>query len=260
MHLSFHFVYLRFASSCNVNDANLSLLTFFVFLFSLLAHCINSFKSTESYYCVVLVDLSSSSLPSLNVQFTDSSSQPLLFNNLNSGIFVKLTILRHSVKLCSFNFHESNTPYYFLPPKLNFSSSCISLLFPNFSSVSMWRHSVQPWTYVSKQSQFTSPLDVYEPFSSSTLPKLRIATLNARSVCNKSAVISDHILSDKLDIICLAGTWINYGELSNLFASSFFPPNYLLSQCYGRPRSMHDSSLAIISHKSTHHTSISVPI
>ena len=39
----------------------------------------------------------------------------------------------------------------------------------------------------------TSPLDVYEPFSSPSYAKLRIATLNARSISNKSAVICDHI-------------------------------------------------------------------
>ena len=124
----------------------------------------------------------------------------------------------------------------------------------------METYSAQPWTYVSKQSNFTSPLDVYEPFSSPTLPKLRIATLNARSVCNKSAVISDHKLSDKLNIICLTETWINYGEFSNSFASSFLPQNYTLSQYHGRPRLMHDNGLVIISHKSTHHTSISMPV
>ena len=106
---------------------------------------------------------------------------------------------------------------------------------------------------------FTSPLDVYEPFSSPTLPKLRIGTLNARCVCNKSAVISDHILSNKLDIICLTEKWVDDGEFSNSFASSLFLPNNSLFQYYGRTRSMQDGGLAIISHKSVHHTSISMP-
>ena len=105
-----------------------------------------------------------------------------------------------------------------------------------------------------------SPLDVYEPFSSPALPKLRIATLNARSVCNKSAVISDHILHNKLDILCLTETWVNDGEFSNSFASSLLPPNYSLSQYYGRPRPMRGGGLAIINHKSIHHTSLSMPV
>ena len=106
---------------------------------------------------------------------------------------------------------------------------------------------------------FTFSLDVYELFSSSILHKLRIATLNARSVCNKSAVISDYILSHKINIICLTETWINDGEFSNSFASSLLPPNYSLSQYYGRPRFMHGSGIAITSHKSIHHISISMP-
>jgi exonuclease III len=107
---------------------------------------------------------------------------------------------------------------------------------------------------------FASLLDVYEPFSSPTLPKLRIATLNARSLCNKSAVISDHILHNKLDILCVTETWVNDGEFSNSFASSLLPPNYSLSQYYGRPRPIRGGGLAIFSHKSIHHTSISMPV
>ena len=96
---------------------------------------------------------------------------------------------------------------------------------------------------------FTSPLVVYEPFSSSTPPKLRIATLNSRYVCNKSAVISDHILYNKLNIICLTETWINDGEFSNAFASSLLPPNYSLSKYYERPYPMCGGDFVIISHK-----------
>ena len=106
----------------------------------------------------------------------------------------------------------------------------------------------------------TSPLDVYEPFSSPTHLELRIATLNARFVCNKSAVIYDHILAIKLDIICLTETWINDGEFSNSFASSLLPPNYSLSQNCGRPHPKRRAGLAIINRKSIHHTSISMPI
>ena len=70
------------------------------------------------------------------------------------------------------------------------------------------------------------------------------------TVCNKSAVISDYILSNKLDIIYLTETWIDVGEFSNSFTSSFVSPNYLLSQYYERPHPMHGGILAIINHKS----------
>ena len=135
-----------------------------------------------------------------------------MLNYLNSRTSFKLTIVLLSVKLRSSSFHESNTPYYFLPPKLKFRPvvlcKCflISLLFlcediqPNPGPMS-----------VSSQN-CTSPLNVYEPFSSPSLPNLRIATLNARSVYNKFAVIFDHMLFNKLDIICLTETWINDGE------------------------------------------------
>ena len=57
---------------------------------------------------------------------------------------------------------------------------------------------------VSLKSQYvSSPLDVYEPFLSPTVPKLRLATLNSRSVVNKSAVINNHILENKIDILCI---------------------------------------------------------
>ena len=117
-----------------------------------------------------------------------------------------------------------------MPPQLNFrllvSRKCflILLLFlsgdiqPNHGPMSVSSHN------------FTPPLDVYEPFLLPTLPTLRIATLNARSVNNKSAVIFDHILYNKFDIICLTEIWINDGDFSNTFASSLLPPNYSLSQ------------------------------
>ena len=58
--------------------------------------------------------------------------------------------------------------------------------------------------------------------------------------------------------MCLTETLINDSEFSNSFASFLLPPNYSLSQYYGRPRPMHSGGLAIISHKSIYHTSISM--
>ena len=100
-------------------------------------------------------------------------------------------------------------------------------------------------------------MDIYESFSSPTPLNLRIAILNARSVCNKSAVIYD-ILSNKLDKICLTETWINDVKFTNSFASSSLPLNYSLSEYYGRPRFMRSGGLTIISHKYIHHTTISM--
>ena len=66
---------------------------------------------------------------------------------------------------------------------------------------------------VSLKSQYVSShLDVYEPFLSPTVPKLRMATLNTRSDVNKSAVINNHILENKIEILCITETWINDGE------------------------------------------------
>ena len=59
--------------------------------------------------------------------------------------------------------------------------------------------------------------------------------MNSRSVVNKSAVINNHILENKIGNLCIIETWINDGEFSNSLLSSFIPSNYVLSQYYGRP-------------------------
>ena len=90
-----------------------------------------------------------------------------------------------------------------------------------------------------------SPLDVYEPLSVSPQPKLRIAMLNARSVCNKSAVIYNHIAESNLDVLCVTETGINNGDISGSLLSSLLPPNYDLAQHYGGPLSMRGGGVAI---------------
>ena len=143
-------------------------LLFLLSLFSFLAYCIISSISTESCYCVVFVDSSPSSLPNLNVQFTASSSNSLLLNYLNSRTSFRLTILLHSVKLHSFNFHESNTPHYFLLPQLNIhqviSRKCF-LIFLQFQSGDI-QPNHEPNDMSASSENFKSSLDVYEPFSS----------------------------------------------------------------------------------------------
>ena len=77
---------------------------------------------------------------------------------------------------------------------------------------------------------------------------------------NEFAIISNYILHNKLDIICLTETWINHDEFSNSFTSSLLPQNYSLSQYYRRRRPTLGGGLAIISHKSIHHATISTPV
>ena len=92
------------------------------------------------------------------------------------------------------------------------------------------------------------PLDIYEPFSvSPSLPKLRIAILNTRSVCNKSVVIYNHIVENNLDALCLSETWINKGDISGSLLSLLLP-NYDLTQQYGRPLSKRGGGVAINKH------------
>ena len=65
---------------------------------------------------------------------------------------------------------------------------------------------LNPSLFSLKSQYVSSPLDVYEPFLSPTVPKLRMATLNSRSVVNKSAVINNHILENKVGILCITET------------------------------------------------------
>ena len=101
---------------------------------------------------------------------------------------------------------------------------------------------------------------MYEPFSSPTAPNLRIATLNSRSVLNKSAIINKHTLENKTDILCIMETWINDGQFTNLLLSSLLPHNYVLLQYYGRPHMFRGDGVAIINQKSVHHTFVSTPV
>ena len=114
---------------------------------------------------------------------------------------------------------------------------------------------------VSLNNQYVSfSLDVYEPYPSPTAPNLRIATLNSRSVLNKSAIINNHILETKIDILCITETWINDSQVTNSLLSSLLPPNYVLSQYCGRPHTSRGSGVVIINQKSVHHTFVSTPV
>ena len=84
--------------------------------------------------------------------------------------------------------------------------------------------------------------------------------LNARSVCNKSAIIYNHIVENNFDVLHLTETWINNGDISGSLLSYLLPPNYNLAQHYGRPLSMRGGNVAIIKHNSINHTPIKTEI
>ncbi len=65
---------------------------------------------------------------------------------------------------------------------------------------------LSPGPVLLKSQYVSSLLDVYGPFPSPTVPKLCMATLNFQSVVNKSAVINNHILENKKNILCITET------------------------------------------------------
>ena len=88
---------------------------------------------------------------------------------------------------------------------------------------------------------------------SSTVPKLYGYFI-------KQSVINNHILENKIDILCITETWINDGEFSNSLLSSLIASNYVISQYYGRLCPFRGGGVAIINHKSVHHTHVSTPV
>ena len=119
---------------------------------------------------------------------------------------------------------------------------------------------LNPGPVLLKSQYVSSPLDVYEPFLSLTVPKLSLTTLNSWFVVNKSAVINNHIAENKIDILSITETWINAGEFSNSLITSLIPSNYVLSQYYGRSRPFRGGGIAIMNLKSIHHTHVSIPV
>ena len=55
---------------------------------------------------------------------------------------------------------------------------------------------------------------------------LSVALLNARSVNNKTLVINDFILENKLDLVALTETWLTDGALNTLVIGELVPPGY----------------------------------
>ena len=96
-------------------------------------------------------------------------------------------------------------------------------------------------------------------FQLPTAPNLRIVTLNSRSALNKSAIINNHMLENKIDILCITETWINDSQFKNSLLSSLLPLKYVLSQYYGRLHTSRGGGFAIINKKSVHHSSVPTP-
>ena len=239
------------------------MLTCHFFFFSLFFwffsyHNYGSSLNSDKCYCTELISHSSVSLSLTYFQ----SSQPI--KNINYFVtqskFIAITAL-HCFKFHSFYFRNQNTPYYLLNLNIIVRPILFRKCFVMFLLLFLSGDIQLNPGPVSLKSQYVSfPLDVYEPFLSPTVPKLRMATLNSRSVVNKSAVINNHILENKIDILCITETWINDGEFSNSLLSSSIPSNYVLSQYYGRPRPFRGGGVAIINRKSVHHTHVSTPV
>ena len=211
-------------------------LSFFYYFFS---HANHSFKSDHFFHHVFNSNSSSAVLFNIESWFSIMLCRPTLSTRSNSYASFKLNTVIHSLftlfKSNSFCLSESTIPYCFFPSPTNFrpvkSRKCFLVFLLLFSGDIQLNPG--PASFININA--TLPLDVYEPFSSPSYAKLRVATLNARSMSNKSAVICDHIIENKLDVLCISETWINGDEMTSSLLSSFLPSDYCLSQCYGRP-------------------------
>ena len=131
-------------------------------------------------------------------------------------------VMIHLLKFHFSYFRESPTPYFFFYPISFFAHYTTPQMYYYLSSLFL-SDNIHPKPSPVQFHKFndTSPLDVYEPFCLSPhQPKLRIALLNARSVCKKSADIYNRLLENSLDILCLTETWINDGDISSSLLSS----------------------------------------
>ena len=70
---------------------------------------------------------------------------------------------------------------------------------------------------------------------------------------SKPAVICDHIIENKLNVLCISEICINDGEMTNSLLLFLLPYNYFLSQYYGRPHLSRGEGVAVINHNSIHH-------
>ena len=155
---------------------------FFLLFFCFLSY--NNFNSSLKYdlsYCTEFCNNSSTSLLFTNFQSLIPSTK--ILNYFVSQSNLEITVVLHYFKFYCFGFQNSNTPYYLLSLNiivLPIVSRKYSFIFIFLFFSGDIQLNPDP---VSLNNQYvSSPLDVYEPFSSPTAPNLCIATLNSRSV------------------------------------------------------------------------------
>jgi hypothetical protein len=98
----------------------------------------------------------------------------------------------------------------------------------------------------------------YIPFQTKPYLSIMLACQNIRSVSNKSAIISELVSSNKLDILCLTETWLNSINSTPSFLSSFTPSNFVLSH-FDRPNSKRGGGVAILLRNSLKSVPFSLP-
>ena len=106
------------------------------------------------------------------------------------------------------------------------------------------------------KSSFPCFPDPYIPFQIKTDRSVNLACQNCRSVTKKSAIITDLVNSNKLDILCLTETWLN-GKSTNSFLASLAPPNFVLS--HSDRSSKRGGGVAILHHNSLKSSSLILP-
>ena len=119
-----------------------------------------------------------------------------------------VTVMIHVFKFHFSCFRKPLTPYHFLLPNFILrpllSRKCMILYLLLFLSGNVLP---SPGPTTLHKFNNISPLVIYKPCSvSPSPPKLRITKLNARSVCNKSAVTYNQIVENNLDVVCVTET------------------------------------------------------
>ena len=160
-----------------------------------------------------------------------------------------------------FSFQNANIPYYLRSHNIIVrpivSRKCFFIFILLFLSGAIQLNS----GLLSLNNQYVLPhLMFMNLFHLPLPPYLRIATLNSRFVLNKSAIIRNHILENKIDILCITETWINDGQFTSSLLFSLLPLNYVLSKYYGRSHTSRGGGVAVINHKSVHHTFVSTSV
>ena len=189
---------------------------FTVLLFSLV-QLFNSSSKYDHYYFTEFRNNSSTSLSLV-------PSTKILNYFVPQSNF-EVSVVLHYFKFHCFGLRNSNTPYYLLSHNIIVRPIVSRKCFFSFILLFLSGDNQLNAGPVSSNNQcVSSPLDVYEPFSSLTASNLRIATLNSRSMLIKSVIINKHKLESKIDILYITETYINDGQFSNSLLSFYFHP------------------------------------